>query len=118
MPKPEVVPSVNTDDISPTERQFACSMRRPASSLNLPLVGHANTLQTALFSGIPLLDSSKSKHGQAELTADDLLIATPVVFGFSLADKLWRECLLLTYTALVYVFLSNSGVQHREDSTH
>lgn len=72
MPKPEVVTN-NPDDIqNPTER-------------------HNNTLQAALFNGIPLLDSGKSKPEQAELTESELLIATPVVLGFSLADKMWLE---------------------------
>lgn len=29
---------------------------------------------------------------QAELSKDDIILASPVLFGFSLSDKLWRAC--------------------------
>jgi len=72
MPKPEAVTTAHQDDINPTER-------------------HNNNLQAAVFNGIPLLDNSKSKAEQVDLTEEELLIATPVALGFSLADKLWLE---------------------------
>ena len=41
---------------------------------------------------------SKEKAATS-LTDEQLLLATPVLYGFSLSDKLWREsCLILPYT--------------------
>ena len=45
-----------------------------------------------LGSSIPTLDvAGKGKVEKRELEEIDLLIASPVVYGFSLADKIWRE---------------------------
>lgn len=39
---------------------------------------------------VPLLDSGNAQvHEEVPLTEDELLITTPVLMGFSLADKLW-----------------------------
>ena len=35
-----------------------------------------------------------------ELTEDDLMLTSPIVYGFSLADKLWREHLYLEQIVL------------------
>jgi hypothetical protein len=32
-----------------------------------------------------------------ELTDEQLLLATPLLYGFSLSDKLWRACLSITF---------------------
>jgi hypothetical protein len=32
-----------------------------------------------------------------ELTDEQLLVATPLLYGFSLSDKLWRACLSITF---------------------
>ena len=43
-------------------------------------------------SSIPTLDvAGKGKVEKRELEETDLLIASPIVYGFSLADKIWRE---------------------------
>jgi hypothetical protein len=98
MPKPEAVTTAHQDDINPTERQFHSYSLRPSTpSLNPPHAGHNNNLQAAVFNGIPLLDNSKSKAEQVDLTEEELLIATPVALGFSLADKLWRERCFLSH---------------------
>jgi hypothetical protein len=98
MPKPEAVTTAQ-DDINPTERQFHSYSLRPSTpSLNLPTAGHNHNLQAAVFNGIPLLDNSKSKAEQVDLTEDELLIATPVALGFSLADKMWCERYFLSHS--------------------
>jgi hypothetical protein len=44
------------------------------------------------MSTVPTLDvAGKGKVEKRELEETDLLIASPVVYGFSLADKIWRE---------------------------
>jgi hypothetical protein len=41
---------------------------------------------------VPTLDVvGKPKVEKRELDDDDLLIASPIVYGFSLSDKVWRE---------------------------
>jgi len=48
------------------------------------LLGSAST--------VPTLDvAGKGKVEKRELEENDLLVASPVVYGFSLADKMWRE---------------------------
>ena len=43
-------------------------------------------------STVPTLDvAAKGKVEKRELEEADLLITSPVVYGFSLADKIWRE---------------------------
>ena len=43
-------------------------------------------------STVPTLDvAGKGKVEKRELEENDLLVASPVVYGFSLADKIWRE---------------------------
>ena len=43
-------------------------------------------------STVPTLDvAGKGKVEKRELEETDLLLASPVVYGFSLADKIWRE---------------------------
>lgn len=43
---------------------------------------------------VPTLDvAGKGKVEKRELEEADLLLASPVVYGFSLADKIWREFL-------------------------
>jgi hypothetical protein len=42
-------------------------------------------------STVPTLDvARKSKVEKRELEEADLLLASPVVYGFSLTDKIWR----------------------------
>ena len=49
-----------------------------------------NSLGSA--STVPTLDvAGKTKVETRELEETDLLLASPVVYGFSLADKMWRE---------------------------
>ena len=44
-------------------------------------------------SNVPTLDvAGKTKVEKRDLEENDLLIASPIVYGFSLADKVWREC--------------------------
>lgn len=43
---------------------------------------------------IPLQIQDHETWKIAELTEEELLIASPVVYGFSLSDKLWRECVI------------------------
>jgi len=43
-------------------------------------------------STVPTLDVvGKAKVEKRELEETDLLITSPIVYGFSLADKIWRE---------------------------
>lgn len=43
-------------------------------------------------SSVPTLDvAGRAKVEKRELEETDLLIASPIVYGFSLADKMWRE---------------------------
>ena len=37
-----------------------------------------------------LLPLQDGKNGVESLTEDELLLASPVLYGFSLSDKLWR----------------------------
>ena len=39
-----------------------------------------------------LLPFKGEKNGAESLTEDDLLLASPILYGFSLSDKLWRRC--------------------------
>lgn len=43
------------------------------------------------YSHIPLQVESNPQREKPELTDDELLITSPVLMGFSLADKLWCE---------------------------
>ena len=46
----------------------------------------------SIGSSVPTLDvAGKGKVEKRELEETDLLIASPIVYGFSLADKIWRE---------------------------
>jgi hypothetical protein len=49
-----------------------------------------NNLQNT-FQHVPLHEheENKIKRHRSELTEDELLITSPVLWGFSLADKLW-----------------------------
>ena len=38
-----------------------------------------------------LLVAKDRKRGTQSLETDDLILATPILYGFSLSDKLWRE---------------------------
>ena len=38
-----------------------------------------------------LLPLKEGKDGVESLTEEDLLLASPILYGFSLSDKLWRE---------------------------
>ncbi|KAF8587999.1 P-loop containing nucleoside triphosphate hydrolase protein [Ramaria rubella] len=40
---------------------------------------------------IPLLQNNERKRAMQELTEEELLLVSPIVYGFSLADKLWLE---------------------------
>src|SRR5262245_17007718 len=118
MPKPEVVSNnPHPDDVSGVERQLPCPpFTHSASSLNLALAGQ-NALHAAAFNCIPLLSNNKTKQEQASLTEDELLITTPVVFGFSLADKMWCEHELSDLSSpWAHMMPPRSGIQHREDS--
>jgi hypothetical protein len=43
---------------------------------------------------IPTLDvGTKTVAQDRDLTDDELLLTSPIVYGFSLMDKIWRECL-------------------------
>lgn len=35
----------------------------------------------------------KTKAQRVELPEEDLILTSPVLFGFSLSDKLWRKCM-------------------------
>ena len=66
-------------------------------------------------STVPTLDvAGKGKVEKRELEEADLLIASPIVYGFSLSDKIWREFSFTRppRTALIGFF---SRVQRRED---
>ena len=39
-----------------------------------------------------LLPLEDGKNGAESLTNEDLLLASPILYGFSLSDKLWRRC--------------------------
>jgi hypothetical protein len=41
------------------------------------------------YAHIPLQVENKNKREKPDLTEDELLIASPILVGFSLADKLW-----------------------------
>ena len=38
-----------------------------------------------------LLPLKDGKNGAESLTDEDLLLASPILYGFSLSDKLWRR---------------------------
>lgn len=40
---------------------------------------------------VPLQMQRRRKPEKLELTDEELLLASPVLWGFSLSDKLWRE---------------------------
>lgn len=52
---------------------------------------------------VPTLNvGSKNQRAQErELNDDDLLLAAPVVYGFSLMDKMWRQSALFTIFVLI-----------------
>jgi hypothetical protein len=98
MPKPEVVTSdigslvVDSDPLRPS---------------------------TPSLNGIPPLNNSESKAERDDLTEEELLIATPVALGFSLAEKLWCERYFLSHSqALTFREPYQSGIQHRKNPTH
>ena len=45
-------------------------------------------------SNIPLQVQESDKWGTVELTEEELLITSPTLYAFSLADKLWCECIV------------------------
>jgi hypothetical protein len=44
-----------------------------------------------ILNGIPLQGEARATQNVAELSEEELLISSPIVYAFSLADKLWRE---------------------------
>lgn len=62
---------------------------------------------------LPMPEHALPKRVGAEsLTDDELLFASPIVYGFSLSDKLWREYhyapIILRFAAHVYTVQSST----------
>jgi hypothetical protein len=55
--------------------------------------GTNNQVQESAYFHIPLYGEPKKIPQPIKLTDDELLLAPPIVWGFSLADKLWRAYL-------------------------
>ena len=53
-------------------------------------------------SNVPTLDvAGRTKVEKRELEESDLLVASPIVYGFSLSDKIWREYSLFIVARLL-----------------
>ncbi len=70
-----------------------------SSSLNRRLLTVAHPDQYRVVSsnpadasdGVPMLDvRTKHKEEEIPLKDEDLILASPIVYGFSLSDKIWR----------------------------
>lgn len=90
MPKPEVV-SANPDNGWGDHRRSRLLSRRCHSRSSVPLISGHSTAVVDSFAHIPLQVENSAKRERPELTEEELLIASPVLMGFSLADKLWCE---------------------------
>jgi hypothetical protein len=53
----------------------------------------------AAYTHIPIQAENRTQRENPELSAEDLLITSPVLMGFSLSDKLW--CEYLSYKTMI-----------------
>ena len=74
----------------------------------LDLVRLHVTNQTMTDRGIPTLrvQGARQKSIDVEITEDELLLASPVVYGFSLSDKIWCKS-RLPYRIAVSLILAH-----------
>jgi len=61
---------------------------------------------------IPLQGESATRPAVSELTEEELLIASPIVYGFSLADKLWCKCGSCSFYFPFYLFYVHHLVEY------
>ena len=81
-PQPKQKPNT-IDPCKSSQSRRLNAARRRVKDTGIP-VGSATT--------VPTLDIAvKGKVEKRELEESDLLITSPVVYGFSLADKIWRK---------------------------
>ena len=83
-PQPKQKPN-NIDPCKSTQSRRLNTRRRRVKDSGIPVT-----------SAVPTLDvAGRTKVEKRDLDENDLLIASPIVYGFSLSDKVWRECFLL-----------------------
>ena len=56
--------------------------------------------------------SADSEGGTNQLSEDELLLTSPIVYGFSLADKLWRMFFLFLFFHSCSLYLVEFNVDH------
>lgn len=69
--------------------------------------------------GVPVLDvRTKNQVEEIPLKDEDLILASPILYGFSLSDKIWRASVIFPAPlfSLTHLILT-SGVQRRPHRT-
>ena len=78
---------ISMETIRPLRRQFRTILVSSSSTVHYPRVSH-----NSVDSFVPTFQSrSRMQREQNELTEDELMLTPPIVYGFSLSDKAWRE---------------------------
>lgn len=114
MPKPESIPYAGPDP----GWGDGVSLRQSFPPLCSPFPNHsAPSMDPTVYAHIPLQGERNTQRKRPDLTDEELLISTPVVMGFSLADKLWRKW-YLSLSIVKNAHFTFSGVQRGESSTN